>query len=106
MKIKIICENCNSETELIPETNGKLSYVQQKFRDGNFRLFENEISHDVSANLYGDFIEKLVVADNKKKVEELLDCEIEDNVHVDSKLESLRIDCNGCGNYIVLTQFD
>ncbi|WPK12252.1 hypothetical protein R6U77_00775 [Lysinibacillus louembei] len=106
MKIKIICENCNSETELIPETVGKLSYVQRKLRDGNFRMFENEISHDVSSSLYDDFIEKLVVADNKKQVEDLLNREIEDNVNIDSKLESLRIDCRGCGNYIVLTEFD
>lgn len=102
MKVKVICENCNSNADLVPITVGQISYIQPKLRENNFEVFESDIDNSVSSSPYQDFIEKLVSASNQEQVEEILNNEVDSNVDVESKLLSVRINCKNCGDYIVL----
>lgn len=88
MKIQIICENCNSIVELVPETLGNLCYTQSKLNDVNMQC-----SMDVETSVTSDI-------DEIKEMDDVTDIDTEYTVN------SIRFTCNNCGHYIELTNLE
>ena len=78
--ISIKCPNCNKYYELASELNGKMISMNEFYQNG-FHVNTPEIELD------GD-IENL-----------------EDLDDINSELKSIRIDCENCGEYIVLEEW-
>ncbi|MBA9087671.1 hypothetical protein FHR92_004156 [Fontibacillus solani] len=105
MKILINC-SCGNEIELTPKTWGKHSYFANTV-NGKFRVdqYHVEINKDVTISLEESFINDLTDASEKQEVSQILNNGLEDNFTIDTELKEIRIDCMGCGEYIVLTEF-
>ncbi|MBO0997390.1 hypothetical protein IOC57_06440 [Bacillus sp. SD075] len=76
MKVQVICEVCNKLVELVPLTNGQHADIGKI--ESDFRIQEIELDMDYNVD------------------------EIDE---VTAEVKELRIDCNSCGNYIVLNEF-
>ncbi|WP_153007640.1 hypothetical protein [Bacillus coahuilensis] len=106
MKVIVKCENCGNEAEFTPVTVGQHAYVRRNFRENNLRVSETSFDKTVNLNADSQFLKDLAMAKKEADIEKILDNEIDYNSDVDIKLEELRIDCQTCDNYIVLTEFD
>lgn len=76
MKVIVLCEKCKSAVELIPKTYGQ--HASMRDIEDNFKVSEITLDYDHS-------------------VEEIDD--------VTATVDDIRIDCNNCGEYIVLKDF-
>lgn len=88
MIIKIICENCGSEVELSPETDGNLCYVRRRLNKANIGtnvVIENEITTDI---------------DDIKELNNV------DDIDIKSELNSITVTCNNCCSYIELNELN
>lgn len=106
MKVLVKCDNCNEEVELSPVTVGKHAYVGRNLNEHNMNVFEVTYDYDTSLNADQDFLGKLAKANSKEEVETILEDDIDYNTSVETSVRDLRIDCQNCGEYIVLTEFD
>lgn len=78
IKVTVKCENCGNEVEVKSVTEGKVAYFSQELQDNDFNVWDAEIDVDLSQDGATD----------------------EDDV--DTELKEIRIDCQKCGEYIVL----
>lgn len=78
MKITVECSHCGNKVEITPKTRGNVAYFASDLRDEEFHL--NDVRID----------------------KELFSENVTDPDDVDTRLKEIRIDCNRCGNYIVL----
>lgn len=78
MKITIKCENCGNEVEIKSNTKGNVAYFSQELQNKNFDIYNSEIAVE---------LEKDTVTDEND---------------VDTELKEIRIDCQKCGEYIIL----
>lgn len=105
MKLTLICERCNSEVELKPETNGQHAYVHKSFKN-QFKVSDIVIESDVSTSLDNEFVNKLAKSNEIENITNILDDGISYNTDVEANLDEIRFNCQNCGDYIVLTQFN
>lgn len=77
MKVIIECE-CGNRVEIDPATRGQVAYFSRVLRDHTFNLYDAQIEKNLDYDTVTD----------------------SDDVSV--KLKEIRIDCQNCGNYIVL----
>lgn len=77
MKITVECK-CGNKVEIMPRTVGKVAYFASDLSDEDFCL--NDVCID----------------------KQLFSETVTDPDDVDTKLKEIRIDCNKCGDYIVL----
>ena len=102
MKIIVFCEKCGNATEFKPETVGKLANVQTQLED-RFLIDRDHIEVETSTW----FTEPISnILSTKIEDEEVLEDQILESLEIESELKSLRIDCQNCGDYIVLTDFN
>lgn len=107
MRVSVICERCGHIIDLVPETLGKLAYVNNKFtKNDDFKIFELTYNPEISLSHPEEFIESLLEADDEEIIKNILEEDLSRNVDIESNLQTLRIDCGNCGDYIVLTQFE
>lgn len=97
MKVLIEC-TCGNKVELRQENQGNQSYTHNNLIPKKFSL-RPEIEVNKSCDMQS--ISKL-----RKSLKSMSEYEIEDLVDVECKTTEMRINCNKCGNYIVLTQIE
>lgn len=106
MKVVVLCD-CGNSIELVPTDNGQHAYVNNQFKNRfNIDRHNVDIETSLSASLEESFVSELTDANDYEEVIQILENDAIDNVSYDSELKSLRIDCNKCDDYIVLTNFD
>ncbi|WP_433944691.1 hypothetical protein [Paenibacillus sp. SN-8-1] len=105
MKVSIECERCGTKVELTPMTVGQHAYLHRKLIKKKMYVFETNMRLEISPNLYMDFVDKLTQSRTDEETKEILENNIEYNIDTEGQLEEVRIDCRGCGDYIVLTEF-
>lgn len=88
MKVKIICEDCGKEVELVPETQGNLCYVQSKLNN-----CEMYCSIDMDVEINSEIYE----------IKEMTDTS---DIASESILNGVRFTCRDCGKYIELNNFN
>lgn len=78
MKVKVKCENCGNEVDILPVTIGKVAYFGQELRKHEFYIDGTDINV------------------------ELLEEAVDDPSDVETNLREIRITCRRCGEYICL----
>ncbi|MGL3067078.1 MULTISPECIES: hypothetical protein [Planococcus] len=102
MKIQIICENCSTIAELLPQSKDAdvgIRTVNQKFLVGV--SWKNEVIE----NFQEDFIDKLGKATSNEERKEILEDGITKNTFAETVDFELSFTCRGCGDRITLNDF-
>lgn len=102
MKIQIICEECKTIGEFIPnKSNGEVGIQTSA---PNFRVGVSW-TNEVIENVQDDFIEDLEKATSYEERKEILEDGITENAFAETIDFELSFTCRGCGDRITLNDF-
>jgi len=84
MKVQVICEKCGKVVEIKP-IHGDHAYVNRNLLKNNFHV--------------SDVVVECSSSDDMEDISDF------DDLSIDKELKEITINCNNCGEYIVLTEF-
>lgn len=102
MKILVICESCDQVAEYKPKhemTEVGIHTIAERFAVGVD--WDNEIKDNISE----DFLADLTESDSIEKTTEILVNDIARNIYADTSDFDVCFTCKGCGDQIILNDF-